>query len=96
MKHFNICNSISIKMSLSKNIPGPMRREVWRTWMGLVLIKKCYCCHKVDIEADKTTFECGHVISRENNGATSVKNLRPICRECNSRMRTQHMKEFMR
>ncbi len=71
-------------------IRKPLRKKVW----GLsALDGRCYCCEGA-ISFDN--FECGHIVSVAHGGATNENNLRPICRGCNSDMRTMHMEEYKR
>jgi 5-methylcytosine-specific restriction endonuclease McrA len=52
----------------------------------------CVCCKANTI----TLFNhhCGHVVAEAMGGATSIDNLRPICRTCNLSMGTRNMDEF--
>ena len=73
-------------------VPQKLRETVWKKYMGNKQEGKCYCCDITTI--DTFNFEAGHVISVKNNGPTTVGNLRPICRSCNSSMGTQNLEEF--
>jgi hypothetical protein len=82
-------------MSKKQLIPATLRNNVWIRYIGEdKRIGKCFCCGKEQIST--ANFDCGHVISEFNAGETKLKNLRPICRSCNSSMRTQNMEEFMK
>lgn len=52
----------------------------------------CVCC-KANI-ITLFNHHCGHVVAESMGGATSIDNLRPICRTCNLSMGTRHMDEF--
>ncbi|MFH1639207.1 MAG: HNH endonuclease signature motif containing protein [Chloroflexota bacterium] len=73
-------------------VPRKLKETVWKKYMGNKQEGKCYCCNITTI--DTFTFEAGHVISTKNNGPTTVDNLRPICRSCNSSMSTQNLEVF--
>ncbi len=75
-------------------IPCVLRHEVWKKYISNKFRQgKCFCCRKMQIE--ESNFECGHVISRKNNGPSSLDNLRPICSLCNKSMNIQNMYEFI-
>jgi hypothetical protein len=76
-------------------IPCTVKRLVWNKYFGESVGKsKCYCCNITDIT--QMTFNCGHVIAEKNGGGIEVENLRPICQNCNSSMRTMNMDEFIK
>lgn len=76
-----------------KRIPAALRRLVWHTYIGESVGRApCWCCEVTPIT--QLSFHCGHVISEKLGGALSVENLRPICQNCNSSMRTRKMTEF--
>ena len=56
-------------------------------------IAKCYCCRIAEIY--QVSFNCGHVIAEINGGTHELKNMRPICQNCNSSMGTSNMDEFI-
>lgn len=65
-----------------------VRTEVWNS---LSRKSNCYCCN---CEIDYDTFECGHIISVFKGGLTTKDNLKPICRNCNSDMKTEDMNVY--
>jgi hypothetical protein len=67
------------------------RRSVWHKRNSQSLQGGCYVCAK-PIHYDD--FECGHVVSVFAGGPTSVDNMEPVCRMCNSDMGTDHLEEF--
>ena len=69
------------------------REEVWEFYMGNVIRNKCYCCSRNEISVHN--FEAGHVIAESRGGATTIKNLRPLCSQCNKSMGTKNLYEFM-
>ena len=76
-----------------KSIPATVKRLVWNTYIGENIGKtKCLCCNVTDIT--QMSFHCGHVLAEANGGLTIVNNLRPICQNCNSSMRTTNMDDF--
>ena len=71
-----------------------LRQTVWDKWIGEDFgTSKCWCCKKNQIR--QMNFDCGHVVSEYEGGEAILKNLRPICRICNSSMQTENMIEFM-
>ena len=62
------------------HIPKRLRNLVWK----LFGVDICQICDNVNMSYDN--FECGHIISEHNGGGTTIDNLRPICRPCNSSM----------
>ncbi len=81
----------STKKSPTKKetIPRHVREEVWRLYGGSV----CWCCQKESISVKNKHF--GHIIAEKNGGAAIIGNLRPVCPNCNYRMRTDNMYDFM-
>jgi hypothetical protein len=78
-----------------KSIPKTLKRMVWDTYIGAEKGEAlCFCCKHTKIR--QIEFHCGHVHAEAHGGATNVKNLRPICAQCNLSMGTMHMKEFMK
>ena len=69
----------------------PVRRSVWNKRNNGNLSGFCYVCKK-GIHYDD--FECGHVVSVFAGGASTVDNLEPICRMCNSDMGIEHLETF--
>jgi hypothetical protein len=77
-----------------KPISATMKRLVWNKWIGEEIGKaKCLCCNLTAIT--QLSFNCGHIIAEFNGGETTVSNLKPICQNCNSSMRTKNMQDFM-
>jgi 5-methylcytosine-specific restriction endonuclease McrA len=77
-----------------ETIPGTVKTDVWHTYIGNDKGEgDCYCCKKKVITM--RNFEAGHVISDRDGGQPTVDNLRPICRECNGSMGSQHMENFI-
>lgn len=70
-----------------------LRNKVWDTYLGNIAKANCVCCNINQI--DKTDFQAGHVEASANGGKNTLENLRPICRNCNDEMGTQHMRTFM-
>ena len=90
------CGTCNNELPKKKNpyIPSPIKRLVWDKYIGESIGKeKCLCCKLTDIT--QMSFHCGHVISQHNGGSIEVENLRPICQNCNSSMKSTNMDEFM-
>ena len=83
------------KIKKVEKIPNALRFSVFKTYINDTLINgKCYCCRITNISIDN--FDCGHVKSRNDGGEISLKNLRPICGQCNSSMGTMNMITFIK
>ncbi len=83
----------SIGNSLA-NIPSSLRHEVWKKYISYNnRYGKCFCCRTTVIE--DSNFECGHIISNSNGGPIILKNLRPVCGQCNKSMGAMNMDEFI-
>jgi 5-methylcytosine-specific restriction endonuclease McrA len=79
------------KTSISKTL----RQLVWNRYIGARHgLGWCWCCRSTQISA--FAFECGHVVSESDGGATTVENLRPICSLCNRSMGTKNMISFQK
>lgn len=65
-----------------------LRKQVWNSHL---LDGLCYCCN-YPITYDN--FECGHINAVSKGGKTTVDNLKPVCRSCNSDMRNTNMLEY--
>jgi hypothetical protein len=77
-----------------KRISEALRNSVWNNYIGIEFgISQCFCCNLETIS--RGNFDCGHVVAEHFGGTTTLNNLRPICRNCNSSMRTRNMEEFM-
>ena len=70
---------------LKKRITRATRLLVWENEFGIQLTGKCPILHCLE-ELSFNNFDCGHIKSEFNGGQNLVKNLRPICRSCNSSM----------
>ena len=76
------------------SVPSTLRHEVWKKYISYTYRKgKCFCCKTGFIE--DSNFECGHIISKCNGGPILLKNLRPICGQCNKSMGVRNMDEFI-
>lgn len=83
---------ILLEANSRKSIPKILKEQVWGKYIGDKLRSQCLVCQKKEITA--FDFEAGHVISRKEGGPTTIENLRPICRLCNSSMGTERMYIF--
>jgi 5-methylcytosine-specific restriction endonuclease McrA len=83
----------SSRMSRRKNIPKPVKNQLWRKHFGDKLKGSCYCC-KIELDALEG-WEAGHIQAAARGGSDKVENLRPICSTCNKSMGTDNMDDFM-
>ena len=77
-----------------QKVPPSLRKKVWDRQFPSLSKGFCPCCRKNKI--DKKNFHAGHIIAASKGGKMEVENLRPVCRDCNLQMRTQHMRTFCR
>ena len=76
-----------------KKIPKAVREQVWDFYMGTTKMEgKCYCCDWRTITFRE--FEVGHDKAVAKGGNDNISNLRPICRKCNSSMKTISIEQF--
>lgn len=75
-------------------IPRALRQAVWNRYAGgpAVGSTMCLCCRITPIT--QQDFECGHVVAVAAGGATTLDNMRPICRTCNRSMGCMDMHAF--
>jgi 5-methylcytosine-specific restriction endonuclease McrA len=74
-------NNIIIK----KSIPQALRQQVWLNRIGEKFSGKCttnWCKNTINV----FNFECGHDKPQSKGGETVLKNLFPLCRQCNGSM----------
>ena len=76
-------------MSKKRKIPQHIKEEVWRLYGSSL----CWCCQQEPISAKNKHF--GHIIAETNGGTETLDNLRPVCQNCNLRMGTRNMYDFM-
>ena len=69
----------------------PLRRKVWNKRNHGRIDGRCFVCKKCVHYDD---FECGHVVSVFAGGASTLDNLEPICRMCNSDMGIENLETF--
>jgi hypothetical protein len=82
-------------ISEKSSIPSTLRHEVWKKYISAYYrTGKCFCCKTTTIE--ESNFECGHIISKKGNGPNTLRNLRPICSQCNKSMSACNMHEFIK
>jgi hypothetical protein len=69
-----------------------MREQLWDIHCGSKERKShCWSCLAA---IDILNFDAGHIISRSAGGATTLENLRPICRTCNLSCGVRNLEEF--
>lgn len=65
-----------------QTIPPILREKVWLTFFKTIE-GSCYCCRS---RLTMRSYHCGHIISEHNGGTTTLENLVPVCKSCNSSM----------
>jgi hypothetical protein len=71
-----------------QSIKKKLQNDVWIKEFGSKTSGNCpiYCCDKILSLDISNSWQCGHVISFNNGGSTTINNLRPICPPCNQSM----------
>lgn len=88
-------NSSSVPLRKKRHISKSVKALIWEMYIGRHIIEhKCLCCKLRNIRIDD--FHAGHVQSEYNGGSDELSNLRPICGQCNSGMRTTNMIEYVK
>jgi len=100
-KHLKKCISIPIEeipepqpiQYKKKQIPQSVRIAVWDKYIGRAVGEtNCTVCNTTKIS--QFNFHCGHVIAEKNGGDICIENLKPICKSCNSSMKTMNLDEY--
>jgi len=73
-------------------VPKAVKDATWKKYMGFKTEGKCYCCKMETISV--FNFEVGHNKAKSKGGSNDIENLRPICKSCNTSMRTQSIESF--
>tara|TARA_B100000073_G_scaffold88580_1_gene69448 strand:+ start:298 stop:1380 length:1083 start_codon:yes stop_codon:yes gene_type:complete len=80
-----------------KNIPKPVRTQVWRNEFEDETTGKCPFfaqCNTILNNSISNGWHCGHIISDVNGGGIEASNLRPICASCNCSMGPRNWNEY--
>jgi Family of unknown function (DUF5763)/HNH endonuclease len=82
--------------SKRRSLSDYKRLAVWNTYIGKETYKHpCLVCNDIMMEKSERVYDCGHVDAVANGGTDDIKNLRPVCHQCNIRMGTKNMVKFM-
>jgi len=77
-----------------ETIPKTVRNAVWINYYVDKRIGKCLCCLREQISIGN--FNCGHIVSHNQGGKTTLDNLIPICTLCNTSMGTYNLNDFIK
>ena len=92
---YNLHASTSLPLRKKRHISKSVKALIWEMYIGRHIVEhKCLCCKLRNIRIDD--FHAGHVQSEYNGGSDELSNLRPICGQCNSGMRTTNMIEYVK
>jgi 5-methylcytosine-specific restriction endonuclease McrA len=83
-----------ILLNKRKKLSQNERKMVWKKDFYDKEKGICKVCNKVEININ--TFQCGHIVSHKNGGETSFENLKPICVQCNNKMGSMNLYEYMK
>ena len=64
-----------------KCVPKAIRMKLWKQEFGDTLSGMCFVCSR-EIQVDD--FQAGHIDAESNGGKTTLGNLKPICKPCNT------------
>lgn len=87
-----VSTRVNEKKPIRPPISTALRLKVWRNFNQSSLDGKCFSCTSV-IHFER--WHCGHIKSHFDGGETTVENLRPICVQCNLKMGTMNLYEYM-
>ncbi len=73
-----------------KPIPPVLREKIWLKFFNTIE-GECYCCKT---KLTMRSYHCGHIISEHNGGLSTLENLIPICKSCNSSMGIMNLYEY--
>jgi 5-methylcytosine-specific restriction endonuclease McrA len=78
-------------INVRTNISNLLKSDIWKKEFGSKQSGKCpmYNCLTI-LDTKNFGFQCGHITSLNNKGATNLNNLRPICANCNSKMSSKN------
>jgi hypothetical protein len=88
------CMNNSMHMCLVSPAKEKTRVLTWLNTNGPVYEAKCYCCRTVNFNFYHG-WDAGHVMPSSKDGCGDFKNLRPICKDCNMDMGTEHMETYI-
>ena len=92
----DVCPNREIKEP-RKKIPEKIRNAVWKLNFNNDDIGDCFACKKEIFKkaSDRLkTWNCGHIVSDHDNGEMTAENMKPICFDCNQRMKTANLFEW--
>jgi len=79
--------------AIKKKITKAKRKKVWYRVYKDKKTATCpisFCSEIIS----QTNFSCGHIKSEYNGGNTDIKNLKPLCKSCNSSMGKKNWNDF--
>ena len=80
---------------VKKYMSPQLRMCVWNRYFGNSENGICPICNK-QIKVGRNGFHCAHIISRANNGETTIDNLRPLCSDCNIDMGSLNWDDYIK
>ena len=87
----NYLTMVHVPVGYRGRISTSLRRNVWKKRNHLSIEGPCYVCSK---PIEYSDFECGHVVSVFAGGPTTLDNLEPVCKMCNSDMGVDNLNDF--
>ena len=82
-------DAVSCDKKRKDTIPKALKNAIWLEYCGEVYNHKClvtWCKNEIT----PFNFEAGHNIPESKGGATTLDNLRPICKSCNVSMSNRY------
>ena len=70
------------------SIPKELQEKIWQNEFEAHTSGKCpiFSCQNILSKNISNSWQCGHIISHNNGGSTTINNLRPLCTPCNRSM----------
>jgi hypothetical protein len=87
-----IIKPIKKQILKKKYVNKGLKEKIWLNNFGNQFEVLCPCCEIRNI--NPFSFSTGHIKPESKGGETSVKNLKPICCHCNSRMGTLNYYDY--
>lgn len=80
-----------------QTIKKKIQNDVWLKEFSSKTSGKCpiYNCDKILSLDVSNSWQCGHLISFNNGGSTTLNNLRPICPPCNQSMSSSNWNDWI-
>lgn len=73
-------------------IPITLHNQIWREYNGSRFFAPCYVCHQM---INALNYTVCTVIAIKSSGKIEIRNLRPVCKECKSKVGCKGMVDYI-